>query len=99
VPPTPHPADAEGDAAKRHVLLATNIAESSLTLPGLQVVIDLMLEKVVRWDARTQLQSLDLVRRVNLVSSLACLYSPFPPLPSPSLPPLPGLQPTCDVCG
>lgn len=46
----------------RRVVLATNIAETSLTLEGVTAVVDTGLEKRLRHDARTGLERLETVR-------------------------------------
>lgn len=48
--------------ARRRVVLATNIAETSLTLEGVTAVVDTGLEKRVRHDPRTGLERLEAVR-------------------------------------
>ena len=47
---------------RRKVILATNLAESSLTIPGVRVVVDTGLEKRLRHDPRTGLDRLELTR-------------------------------------
>lgn len=47
---------------RRRVILATNIAETSLTVPGVACVIDTGLHKVARYDAERAVDSLDLER-------------------------------------
>lgn len=42
----------------RRVILATNVAETSLTVPGIRYVIDTGLARIARFSPRTQLQSL-----------------------------------------
>lgn len=42
----------------RRVILATNVAETSLTVPGIRFVIDTGLARIARFSPRTQLQSL-----------------------------------------
>ena len=42
----------------RRVILATNVAETSLTVPGIRYVIDSGLARIARYSPRTQLQSL-----------------------------------------
>lgn len=49
-------------SGKRRIILATNIAETSLTLEGVTTVIDSGLEKRVRLDPRTGLERLETVR-------------------------------------
>lgn len=66
----------EGDAQdaairgteKRRIILATNIAETSLTVPGVSAVIDTGLVKIARYDARRGIDSLTL-ERVSLDSA------------------------------
>jgi ATP-dependent helicase HrpB len=43
---------------QRRVILATNIAETSLTVPGVRIVIDTGLHKVARYDAERAIDSL-----------------------------------------
>ena len=43
----------------RKVVLATNIAETSLTIEGIRIVVDSGLERVSLWDAKTGLMRLD----------------------------------------
>ncbi|MGA2232730.1 MAG: ATP-dependent helicase HrpB [Tepidisphaeraceae bacterium] len=49
-------------ADRRKVILATNIAETSLTIPGVRTVIDSGLERVAAYDARRGLDQLQLCR-------------------------------------
>lgn len=56
-----HAALAPSRDDKRRVVLATNIAESSLTLPGIRVVIDLGLAREPRLDANTGFTRLETV--------------------------------------
>jgi ATP-dependent helicase HrpB len=51
-----------GDAQHRKVVLATNIAETSLTIEGVQVVIDSGLARRARFDPATGMSSLETVR-------------------------------------
>ena len=48
--------------AGRRVILATNIAETSLTVPGVDTVVDTGLHKVARYDATRALDTLDTER-------------------------------------
>jgi ATP-dependent helicase HrpB len=50
------------DASRRRVILATNIAETSLTVPDVHAVIDTGLHKVARYDPARGIDSLDLER-------------------------------------
>jgi ATP-dependent helicase HrpB len=49
-------------AARRRVILATNIAETSLTVPGVAAVVDSGFHKVARYDAARGIDSLTLER-------------------------------------
>jgi len=49
-------------AAARRVILATNIAETSLTVPRVAAVVDTGLQKVARYDANRAVDSLDTER-------------------------------------
>ncbi|MGD9903004.1 MAG: ATP-dependent RNA helicase [Vicinamibacterales bacterium] len=49
-------------AGRRRVVLATNIAETSLTVPGVSVVVDSGLVKVARYDAARGVDRLDVER-------------------------------------
>lgn len=64
--------DAQDDAIssthKRRIILATNIAETSLTVPGVSAVIDTGLVKIARYDAHRGVDSLTL-ERVTLDSA------------------------------
>ncbi len=44
--------------ARRRVVLATNVAETSLTVPGITAVIDTGLARISRWSSRTKVQRL-----------------------------------------
>ena len=48
--------------SRRRVIVATNIAETSLTVPGVTAVIDSGLHKVIRYDAARGIDSLDTER-------------------------------------
>ncbi|MCG7585263.1 ATP-dependent helicase HrpB [Photobacterium sp. OFAV2-7] len=47
---------------KRKVVLATNIAETSLTIEGIRIVVDSGLERIAQWDPKTGISRLELVR-------------------------------------
>jgi ATP-dependent helicase HrpB len=49
-------------AARRRVILATNIAETSLTVPGVTAVVDTGLHKVARYDPDRAIDSLEIER-------------------------------------
>ena len=49
-------------ALRRRVILATNIAETSLTVPGVAAVVDTGLHKVARYDAHRAVDSLETER-------------------------------------
>jgi ATP-dependent helicase HrpB len=49
-------------SARRRVIVATNIAETSLTVPGVTAVIDAGLQKVARYDAERGIDSLETER-------------------------------------
>ncbi|UTV28123.1 ATP-dependent helicase HrpB [Photobacterium atrarenae] len=49
-------------AGKRKVVIATNIAETSLTIEGIRMVIDCGLERVAQWDPKTGISRLELAR-------------------------------------
>lgn len=50
------------DASRRRVVVATNIAETSVTVPGITGVVDSGFEKVARYDAERAVDSLSLER-------------------------------------
>jgi ATP-dependent helicase HrpB len=50
------------DADRRRVIIATNIAETSLTVPGVRAVVDTGLHKVARYDPGRAIDSLELER-------------------------------------
>ena len=56
------------DTARRRIIIATNIAETSLTVPGVSVVIDSGLQKVARYDADRAIDSLT-TERITLDSA------------------------------
>ena len=51
-----------GPSARRKVILATNVAETSLTVPGVTMVIDSGLAKIAAFDADTGLDRLEMKR-------------------------------------
>ena len=57
-----------GPAAGRRVILATNLAETSLTVPGVSTVVDIGLVKVARYDAERGIDHL-VTERVTLDSA------------------------------
>ncbi len=57
----PAPLDEHGRAGRRRVVLATNVAESSVTLPGVRVVIDAGLAREPRYDPNSGFSRLDIV--------------------------------------
>lgn len=57
-----------GPGPRRRVILSTNVAESSVTIDGVNTVVDSGLEKISQLHPRTGFQSLDLVR-ISLASA------------------------------
>eukprot|EP00667_Euglena_gracilis_P004758 EG_transcript_4788 len=51
-----------GTTDVRRIILSTDIAENAVTLPAVHVVVDLCLQKALRWGAEEGRASLDLVR-------------------------------------
>ena len=49
-------------ATRRRIIVSTNVAETSLTVPGVTAVVDTGLHKVARYDADRGIDSLDLER-------------------------------------
>src|SRR5262249_6789491 len=49
-------------SSSRRIIVATNIAETSLTVPGITAVVDTGLHKVARYDADRGIDSLDVER-------------------------------------
>ncbi len=49
-------------SSRRRIVVATNIAETSVTVPGVTAVVDSGLHKVARYDAERAIDSLDLER-------------------------------------
>ena len=56
------------DDTRRRIIVATNIAETSLTVPGVSAVIDSGLQKVARYDADRAIDSLA-IERITLDSA------------------------------
>jgi ATP-dependent helicase HrpB len=52
----------EPTTTRRRIVVATNVAETSLTVPGVTAVVDTGLHKVARYDADRGIDSLDLER-------------------------------------
>jgi ATP-dependent helicase HrpB len=50
------------EASRRRIILATNIAETSLTVPGVRAVVDSGLHKVARYDPARAIDSLEVER-------------------------------------
>src|SRR5699024_510243 len=44
--------------SRRRVVLATNVAETSITVPGIRYVVDVGLARISRYSARTKVQRL-----------------------------------------
>lgn len=55
-------------SSRQRIILSTNVAESSVTVDGVDTVIDCGLEKVAVWDQRTDFSRLD-IQRVSLASA------------------------------
>lgn len=55
-------------SGRRRIVLATNVAETSLTIPGIRVVIDSGVARITGFNPRTQVQSLQ-VRPVSQASA------------------------------
>ncbi|GAL06550.1 ATP-dependent helicase HrpB [Photobacterium aphoticum] len=53
---------APAPAGQRKVVLATNIAETSLTIEGIRLVVDCGLERIAQWDPKTGISRLESVR-------------------------------------
>ncbi len=56
--PRPSSTGSSSGTRRRRVVLATNVAETSLTVPGITAVIDTGLARISRWSARTKVQRL-----------------------------------------
>ncbi len=54
--------DKECDPGQRMIVFTTNVAETSLTIPGVKIVVDLGLAKEVRFVPARKLQVIELVR-------------------------------------
>jgi ATP-dependent helicase HrpB len=54
--------DGQCDEGQRMVVFTTNVAETSLTIPGVKLVIDVGLAKEVRYDQARRLSVIELVR-------------------------------------
>jgi len=59
---------AVGDCAQRKVVVATNVAETSITIDGIRVVIDSGLVRIARYDPRRGIDTL-LVERISQASA------------------------------
>ncbi len=55
-------------SGRRHIVLATNVAETSLTVPGIRYVIDAGFARISRYSARSKIQRLP-VERVSQASA------------------------------
>ncbi len=55
-------------ANKRKIIVATNVAETSVTVPGIRFVVDTGLARIVRYNARTGTTSL----KVSRISQASC---------------------------
>ncbi len=53
---------APAPTGKRKIVLATNIAETSLTIEGIRMVVDCGLERLAQWDPKTGISRLESVR-------------------------------------
>ncbi len=53
---------------RRHVVLATNVAETSLTIPGIKYVIDTGTARISRYSARSKVQRLP-VEKISMASA------------------------------
>jgi len=59
---------AVGDVGQRKVVVATNVAETSITIDGIRVVIDSGLARIARYDPRRGIDTL-LVERISQASA------------------------------
>jgi ATP-dependent helicase HrpB len=59
---------AVGDCAQRKVVVATNVAETSITIDGIRVVIDSGLARIARYDANRGIDTL-MVERISRASA------------------------------
>ena len=55
-------------SGRRHIVLATNVAETSLTVPGIRYVIDAGFARISRYSARSKIQRLP-VERISQASA------------------------------
>ena len=55
-------------SGRRHIVLATNVAETSLTVPGIRYVIDAGFARISRYSARSKIQRLP-VERISRASA------------------------------
>lgn len=60
---------AETEKGKRKIVLATNIAESSLTIEGIRIVVDSGLEKQLNYNARSGMNSL-ITKKISKASAI-----------------------------
>lgn len=51
----------EKQGKKHKIIISTNIAESSITVMGVEVIIDFCLTKEVRFDLKSRMENLELV--------------------------------------
>ena len=62
------PAEVNYDKHHRKIVLATNIAESSLTIEGIRIVVDSGLEKQLTYNARSEMNSL-MTKKISQASA------------------------------
>lgn len=63
------PVDVNYDKHHRKIVLATNIAESSLTIEGIRIVVDSGLEKQLTYNARSEMNSL-MTKKISQASAI-----------------------------